>query len=168
MNYFHDMVDNIHQKRSWRPWNQRGSICFHLRRHIWNSRVHERSVTSLAHEATPAWTKAKTSSSRRSHRKTYRPDEARIYHSCVKLAIFIGKGSVHLKFSFWTHRMINFVVATGSRWRRFGVVRFHTLSLPQKLSRAFSRPGVEATPILATEITWWHGNGNCGCSRFTL
>ena len=103
MNYFHDMVDNIHHKRSWRPWNQRGSICLHLRRHIWNSRVHERSVTSWsAHEGTPAWTKAKPSSSRRSHRKTYRPAEARIYHSCVELAIFIGKGSVHIKFSFWT------------------------------------------------------------------
>ena len=26
MNYFHDKVDNIHQKRIWRPWNQCGSI----------------------------------------------------------------------------------------------------------------------------------------------
>ena len=92
MNYFHHMVDNIHQKRIWRPWNQCGSICLHLRRHIWNLRVHERSVASLGHEGTPAWTKAKPSSSRRSHRKTYRPAEARIYHSCVKLAIFIVKG----------------------------------------------------------------------------
>ena len=41
MNYFHDMVDNIHQKRIWRPWNQCESICLHLRRHIWNSSVHE-------------------------------------------------------------------------------------------------------------------------------
>ena len=97
MNYFHDMVDNIHQKRIWRPWNQCGSICLHLRRHIWNSRVHERSVTSSGHEGTPAWTKAKPSSSRRSHRKTYRPAEARTYHSCVELVIFIGKDSVHLK-----------------------------------------------------------------------
>ena len=37
MNYFHDMVDNIHQKRIWRPWNQCGSLCLHLRRQIWNS-----------------------------------------------------------------------------------------------------------------------------------
>ena len=37
--------------------------------------------------------------------------------------------------------MINFVVATGSRRRRSGAVRFHTSSLPQKLARAFSRPG---------------------------
>ena len=48
--------------------------------------------------------------------------------------------------------MINFVVATGSRWCRSGAVRFHMPSLPQKLSHAFLRPGVEATPILATEI----------------
>ena len=59
MNYIHDMVENIRQKRIWRPWNQCGAICLHLRRHIWNSRVHERSVTSLEHEGTPAWTKAK-------------------------------------------------------------------------------------------------------------
>ena len=64
--------------------------------------------------------------------------------------------------------MINFVVATESRWRRSGAVRFHTPSLPQKLARAFSRPGVAATPILAPEITWWHGKGDCGCSRFKL
>ena len=120
------------------------------------------------HKTTPAWTKAKPSSSRRSHRKPYRPAEARTYHSCVKLAIFIGKGGVHLKFSFETHRMINFVVATGSRWLRSGAVRFHTPSLPQKLARAFSRPGVEATAIHATKMTWWHGNGDCGCSRFKL
>ena len=128
--------------------------------------AHERIVTSSGHEGTPAWTKAKPSSS--IHRKTYRPAEARIYHSCVELSIFIGKDSVHLKFNLETHRMINFVVATGSRWRRSGAVRFHTLGLPQKLSRAFSRPGVEAAAILATKITWWHGNRDWGCSRFKL
>ena len=37
MKYFHYMVDHIHQKRIWRPWYQCGSICFHLRRHSWNS-----------------------------------------------------------------------------------------------------------------------------------
>ena len=80
------MVDNIHQKRIWRPWNQCGSICLHLRHHIWNSHTtsHLKFVTSSGHEGTPAWTKAKPSSSRRSYRKTYRPAEARIYHSCVE------------------------------------------------------------------------------------
>ena len=43
MKYFHDMVDHIHQKCIWRTWDQCGSICLHLRRHIWNSRT---SVTS--------------------------------------------------------------------------------------------------------------------------
>ena len=37
--------------------------------------------------------------------------------------------------------MISFVVTAGSRWRRSGAVRFHTISLPQKLARAFSWPG---------------------------
>ena len=57
----------------------------------WNSHVHERSVTSSGHEGTPTWTEAKPSSSRRSHRKTYRLAEARIYHGCVELVIFIGR-----------------------------------------------------------------------------
>ena len=39
MKHFHDMVDHSHQKRIWRPWNQCGSICLHLQRHIWNSRT---------------------------------------------------------------------------------------------------------------------------------
>ena len=65
--------------------------------------AYERNVTSSGHEGTPAWKKAKPSSSRRSHRKTYRPAEARIYHRCVELVISIGKDSEHLKFSFSKH-----------------------------------------------------------------
>ena len=82
MNYFHDMVGNIHQKRIWRPWNQCRSICLHLPRHIWNSRTSE----SSGHDS-PAWTKAQPSPSRRSHRNTNRPAEARIYHNRVELVI---------------------------------------------------------------------------------
>ena len=62
--------------------------------------AYERSVTSSRHEGTPAWTKAKPSSSGRSHWKTYQPAEAQIYHSCVELAIFIVKDSVQVKFNF--------------------------------------------------------------------
>ena len=58
MNYFHDMVDNIHQKRIWRPWNQCGSGD-PIEKH-----------TDL------------------------------LKHGYVELAICIGKGNVHLKFSF--------------------------------------------------------------------
>ena len=47
-----------------------------------------------AHEGTPAWTKAKPSSSGRSHLKTYRPVQVRIYTTCVELAIFVVKDSV--------------------------------------------------------------------------
>ena len=83
--------------------------------------------------------KAKPSSSRRSHRKTYRPAEARMYHKCVELAIFIREDSVHLKLNFLTHRMINFVVATGCRWPRpCSISHAHS---PAKLARAFSRLG---------------------------
>ena len=166
MKYLYDMVDHINQKRIWRPWNQFGSICLHLRRYL--KFAQERSVTSSGYEGTPAWTKAKPSSSRRSHWKTYRPAEARIFHRCIELAILIGKNSVHSNFSVLIHRMINFVVVTGSRWRRYAAVRFRTLSLPQKLARVFSRPGMGATAILATKKTWWHGNEDYGCSRFKL
>ena len=91
MNYFHDMVDNIHQKRIWHPWNQCGSLFTSALSHL--KFAHERIVTSLGHEGTPAWTKAKPSSSRWSHRKTYRPAEARIYmyHSCVELAVSLER-----------------------------------------------------------------------------
>ena len=160
------MVDNIHQKRIWRPWNQCGSICLHLRRHIWNSRVHERSVTSSGHEGTPAWTKAKPSLSRRSHRKTYRPPEARIYHSCVE------QDSVHLKFNSackhtaWS-TSLSPRVADDAGLGQFDCTR-PVSRKKNTLARTFSWPGVEATAILAATITWWHGNIDCGCSRFKL
>ena len=54
-----------------------------------------------------------------------------------------------------SYRMIKIFVATGSRWRRSGAVRVHTLSLPR--THIFAT-WVEATAILATKITWWHGN----------
>ena len=168
MNYFHDIVSNINQKRIWSPWNQCRSICLHLRRHIWNLRVHERSITSSGHKGTPAWTKAKPSSSRRSHRITYQPSEAQIYHSFVDLPF-----SLERAVCIWNSAFKHTAWSTSLSPREaddagLGAVRFHRPSLPQQLARAFSRPGVEATPILATEVTSWHGNGDCGCSRFKL
>ena len=56
--------------------------------------AHEWCVTSSEHEGTPGWTKAKLSSSRRSHYTTYRPVQVQIYIVCVELAIFVGKDSV--------------------------------------------------------------------------
>ena len=53
-------------------------------------------------------------------------------------------------------------------WRRSGAVRFHMLSLQQKLAHTSSRPGVEATAILATKIMWWHGNRDCGGSQYKV
>ena len=55
-----------------------------------------------------------------------------------------------------------------SRWCQFDAVQFHTFCLPHKVAGAFSRPGVEATTILATKITQWHGNTDCVCSRFKI
>ena len=61
--------------------------------------AHERCVTSSEHEGTLAWTKAKPSSSRRSHQKTYLPVQVRIHIVFVELAIFVGKDSVPQNFS---------------------------------------------------------------------
>ena len=61
------MVDQIPQKRMLWPWNQLESHCLHRRPHIWNSRTSGVSRNHGAHEGTPAWTKAKPSSSVRSH-----------------------------------------------------------------------------------------------------
>ena len=152
------MVDNIHQKRIWRSWNQCGSICLHLRRHIWNSHVHERSITSPGHEGTPACKRP----------NLHQAGDPIEKHTDLLKHWYIIVGQ-NLPFSLERAACIwNSAVATGSRWRWSGAIRFHTPSLPQKQARAFSWPGVEATPILATEITWWHGNGDCGCSRFKL
>ena len=116
------MVDNIHVIHVHLTSLKSVRICLFTSATSHLTFAHERSVTSSGHEGTPAWTRAKPSSSRRSHRKIYRPAEARIYHNCVELAIFIGKDSVHLKFSFQTHTMINFVVATSynNRWASCG------------------------------------------------
>ena len=126
----------------------------------------ERHVTSAGHEGTPAWTKAKPSSSRRSHRKTYRPAEARIYHSCVELAIFIGKDSVHLNSTFKHTAWSTSLSPREADDAGLAPFDFTRSVSRKKLARAFSRPGVEATATLPTKITWWHGNGDYGCSRF--
>ena len=39
MEYYHNMVDKIPQKRILRPWNQRESHCLHRRPYIWNLRT---------------------------------------------------------------------------------------------------------------------------------
>ena len=44
-----------------------------------------------------------------------------------------------------------------------------TRSVSRKNWQAYFRDrGVEATAILATKITWCHGNGDCGCSRWQI
>ena len=64
---YRNIVDWIPQKRILRPWNQCESHCLHQRPHIWNSRTSCASRHHGAQEGTPAWTKAKPSSSGRSH-----------------------------------------------------------------------------------------------------
>ena len=156
------MVGHIHQKRIWLPRNQCGSICLHLRRHIWNSRTSGASRhwdrRELPLEQRPT---------RRSHWKTYTPAEARIYHSCVEHAIFIGKVSVHLKIQRLNTPHDQLRCRHGKQMKpvRHSSIS-HAQSPAKKLARAFSQPGVEATAILVTMITWWHDNGDCGCSRF--
>ena len=64
---YRNMVDQIPQKCILRPRNQWESHCLHRQPHIWNSRTSGASRHHGAHEGTPAWTKAKPSSSGRSH-----------------------------------------------------------------------------------------------------
>ena len=130
--------------------------------------AHEQGVTSSGHEGTPAWTKATPSLSRPSHWKTYRPAEARIYHSCVELAIILER-----TVCIWNSTFKHTAWSTSLSPREAGDAGlaqfdFTRSVFRKKLARAFSRPGMEATAILATKITWWHGNGDCGCSRFKL
>ena len=91
---FHSMVDPIHQEPNTL------FVCIDQRLHIWNSRTsgasRHQSTRELPLEQRPNYHHA----SRRSHLKTYRPVEALIYHNCVELASFDGKGSVQQKWSF--------------------------------------------------------------------
>ena len=120
--------------------------------------AHERCLMSSKHEGTPAWTKAKPSSSRRSHLKAYRPVKIWIYIACVELVFFVGKDRVPQKFSWST-------AVSPSDSRHSDAVLLPT----KKLARALSSPGVGAAAILATKITWWHGNTDYDdCSRFKL
>ena len=64
---YRNMVDQIPQKRILRLRNQWESHCLHRRPHIWNSRTSGPSHHHGAHKGTPAWTKAKPSSSGWSH-----------------------------------------------------------------------------------------------------
>ena len=65
--FFAEKIKLTSQKRILQPWNQWESHCLHRRPHIWNSRTSGPSRHHGAHEGTPAWTKAKPSSSGRSH-----------------------------------------------------------------------------------------------------
>ena len=97
---FRNMVDQIPQKRILRPRYQSESHRLQWPSHIWNSSTSGASRHHGAHVGTPAWTKTKPSSSGRSHLKTYRPVQVRIYTICVELAICVRKESVPQKFSF--------------------------------------------------------------------
>ena len=166
MNYFHDMVDNIHQKRIWRPWNQCGSICLHLRRHIWNLRTSVIGTrwNSRLNKGQTCIKQAKNIPTTSKNIPTCWSTDS-IHHSCVELAIFMGKDSVHLKFNFkhtaWSTSL------SPREADDAGLAQFD-------FTRAVSRKNwhehfrVEAIAILATKIAWWHGNGDCGCSRFKL
>ena len=117
--------------------------------------AHERCVSSSEHEGTPAWAKAKPSPSRRSHWKTYRPVQLRIYIVCVELAIFVGKDSVPKKFSLYTHHMIDVVVV--ERWRHSDAVRLtHSASREKTGACTFTTVdgGDSDTCHQDYEVTW--------------
>ena len=58
--------------------------------------------------------------------------------------------------------------AVARRWRHSGAVRLTRSASREKLARSRSRPGVVATAILDTKITWCHGKTDCDCSRFIM
>ena len=105
---------------------------------------------------------------KRSHRKTYQPAEARIYHSCVELTILIGKGQCASEIQLLNTPHDQLRCHHGKQmtpvWRSS---ISHAQSLTKTSTRIFAT-GVEATLMLAPEKTRWHGNGDYGCSRFKL
>ena len=100
MKCYHNIVDQIPQKRIYGPETNGnpivyiGDVAFEIR-----ARAVRHGITEHT-RGTPAWTKANPSSSGRSHYKTYRPVQVRIYTIYVELAIFVRKDSVPQKCSF--------------------------------------------------------------------
>ena len=152
MKCYHDMLDQIPPKRILWSWNQWESHCLHRRPHIWNSRTSGASRHQNTREL-PLEQKVNL------HQigdpiKTYRPVQVRVYIVCVKLAF---------KHTTWTT-----MLSPCKRWRHSDAVRLTASGSRKKMARALSPPGVGATAILATKITWWHGNADYDCSRFKL
>ena len=149
MNYFHDMVDNIHQKCIWRPWNQCGSICLDLRRHIWNCAFtseasRHRDTKELPLEQRPNLHQA--SDPIEKHTDLLKHG----YIIVVKNLSFSLERTVYI----WNSACKQ-LVATGSRWRRSGADRLHTPSLPQKSgTRIFVTGGDCDTCHHDNAVTW--------------
>ena len=91
---------------------------------------------------------------------TGRSVEARIYHNCVELAIFVRKDIMRQKFTFQTHRMIKVVdkQIVPWMWRRSNKM----LCLLLNVARALPRPG------MGQQRYYHRDNVDCSCSRFML
>ena len=116
MKCYHDLVDQIPQKRMLRPSNQWESHCLHRRPHIWNSRT-----SGASRHENSRLNKSLTFIKRAIPLKTYGPIQVRIHHRYVELAISVGKDSVRQNFSFKTYHMIDDVVVKW--WRHSGAVQ---------------------------------------------
>ena len=165
---YRNMVDRIPQKRILRPRNQWESHCLHRRHHIWNSRTSGAPRHHGAHAGTPAWTKAKPFIKWAIPLKDIPTcSSTDIYHMC-RTRHFRSKGQcvteIQLLNTPQDRRCCRGRQAMTPLW----CSSINALWFPQKLSRARSRPGVGATAILATKITWWHDNADGDCSRFKL
>ena len=124
-----------------------------------------------AHEGTPAWTKAKVNLHQVGDpiKRQLTCSSTDIYHVCrTRHFRWKGQCDTEIQLLRFTHHMIDDVVPVVKRWRRSGAVRLTRSASRKKLARGLSRPGVGATAILATKITWWHCNADGDCSRFKL
>ena len=143
------MVDHIHQERIWCPWNQCGSVYLWCR--IWNSHTsgasHHRDTREPPLEQRPNLDQAGNPIEKHTNLLKHG------YIILVKNLPF----SLGRKVRIWNSAFKHIAWSTSlspreDRWHRSGTVRFHTLSLPQKLALAFLRPGTEATTMPATVV----------------
>ena len=119
--------------------------------------VHSQCVMSSENRGTPAWIKAKAVSSSWSQWETYWPVQARIYHTCVELAIFVGRTvcdwNSTFKHTAWSTTL------SPSRWSPLGCNSINTICLPKKCgTHIFATGGGRAIAILGIKIAWWHGS----------
>ena len=160
MKFYDDMFDQIPRKRMLWPRNQRETHCLHRWPHIWNSRTSGAS----RHPNTMELPLKQKQNLHQIGDPIKRHTDLFKYGYIILLC-----RTHHFRWKGQCATEIQFLNTPHDRLRCRQVMTqfdYHALLPAKKLTRVLSRPRVGATAILATEITWCHGNTDYNCSQF--